>query len=166
MIAGGTCRTTTPRGTSRTSCTRSSNSRPPPNTTPKRRYEIKTYLPLHLPNTNIPNIPNIPTQDDRALTAKAVAHLCGLFSRDAWHSEHVSHSDLASIVKSFGEYIFIFVYMGNLSDVAFCLQPTCRKFSRKNTAAISRKSREGYFVSSPNPWRPTAAGGTTIQLAN
>ena len=51
------------------------------------------------------------SQDDRALTAKSVAHLCGLFSRDAWHAEHVTHSDLASIVN--GEFIFIFVCMGN-----------------------------------------------------
>ena len=43
------------------------------------------------------------SQDDRALTAKSVAHLCGLFSRDAWHAEHVTHSDLASIVNSFAE---------------------------------------------------------------
>ena len=48
------------------------------------------------------------SQDDRALTAKSVAHLCGLFSRDAWHAEHVTHSDLASIVN--GEFIFIFVW--------------------------------------------------------
>ena len=52
---------------------------------------------------------HLTAQDDRALTAKAVAHLCGLFSRDAWHSEHVSHSDLASIVKSFGAFICILV---------------------------------------------------------
>ena len=51
---------------------------------------------------------HLTAQDDRALTAKAVAHLCGLLSRDAWHSEHVSHSDLASIVKSFGAFIFIY----------------------------------------------------------
>ena len=52
--------------------------------------------------------PRVMSQDDRALTAKSVAHLCGLFSRDAWHAEHVTHSDLASIVN--GEFIFIFVW--------------------------------------------------------
>ena len=105
ILTGGTCRTITPRGTSRTSCTRSSSSRPQPNTTPKRWYEIVSicrYIYLIL-------IIYLTAQDDRALTAKAVAHLCGLFSRDAWHSEHVSHSDLASIVKSFGAFIFISV---------------------------------------------------------
>ena len=71
----------TPRGTSRTSCTRSSSSRPQPNTTPKRRYEIVSicrYIYLILIC-----LIYLTAQDDRALTAKAVAHLCGLLSRDA-----------------------------------------------------------------------------------
>ena len=54
--------------------------------------------------------------------------------------------------------VYFYSRMRNWYDVAFCVQPTCRKFSRRNTAAISRKSREGHFVSSQNPWSPTAAG--------
>jgi len=80
-------------------------------------------------------------QDDRALTAKAVAHLCGLFSRDAWHSEHVSHSDLASIVKSFGEYFFIFVWA--IGIITSCFVHSRRaESSREGTLRRFHESRE------------------------
>ena len=93
---------------------------------------------------------HLTAQDDRALTAKAVAHLCGLFSRDAWHSEHVSHSDLASIVKSFGAFIFTFVRaIGMTSCVVYSRRAessrgrTLRRFheSREKGTSRARKAR-------------------------
>jgi hypothetical protein len=128
----------TPRGTSRTSCTRSSSSRPQPNTTPKRRYEIVSicrYIYLILIC-----LIYLTAQDDRALTAKAVAHLCGLLSRDAWHGEHVSHSDLASIVKSFGEFICILVRAIGMTS---CFVHSRRaESSREGTLRRFHESRE------------------------
>ena len=83
---------------------------------------------------------HLTAQDDRALTAKAVAHLCGLFSRDAWHSEHVSHSDLASIVKSFCEFIFIFVWAIGMTS---CFVYSRRaESSRERTLRRFHESRE------------------------
>ena len=41
--------------------------------------------------------------EDRALTARALAHLAGRFSKDSWNRDHIDHGDLALLVWSFAE---------------------------------------------------------------
>ena len=41
--------------------------------------------------------------DDRALTAKSVAHLTAQFSKDMWSRDHMDANELALLVWSFAE---------------------------------------------------------------
>jgi len=66
-------------------------------------YTVRDIARLAYSLASFPKPIDQKSEEDRALTAKAAAHVAARFSREAWTWEHADEADLATLVWSFAE---------------------------------------------------------------